>query len=52
MRQPAIAGKQLQVPVFKFLREPLIRLYGENWYEQLCQAANLLRTHKKQQKKK
>lgn len=44
-------GKQLQVPVFKFLREPLIRLYGENWYEQLCQAANLLRTHKKQQKK-
>ena len=40
-------GKQLQVPVFKFLKEPLIRLYGENWYEQLCQAANLLKTAKK-----
>lgn len=28
-------GKQLNVPVFKFLKEPLIRKYGEDWYEEL-----------------
>ena len=28
-------GKKLNVPVYKFLREPLIRKYGENWYKQL-----------------
>ncbi|MGZ5243953.1 MAG: DUF3109 family protein [Bacteroidia bacterium] len=28
-------GKQLQVPVFKFLKNPLIRKYGENWYKEL-----------------
>ena len=25
-------GKQLQVPLFKFLKEPLIRKFGEDWY--------------------
>ncbi len=29
-----LAGK-LQVPVYKFLKEPLIRKFGEAWYEQL-----------------
>ncbi len=28
-------GKSLDVPVFKFLKDPLIRKYGENWYEEL-----------------
>lgn len=28
-------GQQLNVPVFKFLKEPLIRKYGEPWYEEL-----------------
>lgn len=28
-------GKQLNVPVFKFLKEPLIRKYGKDWYEEL-----------------
>ncbi|MEJ1242479.1 DUF3109 family protein [Chryseolinea sp. T2] len=33
---PACAlGKELQVPVYKFLRDPLIRKYGEAWYEEL-----------------
>jgi hypothetical protein len=33
---PACAlGKELQVPVYKFLKEPLIRKYGEPWYEDL-----------------
>lgn len=28
-------GKELKVPVYKFLKEALIRKYGENWYEEL-----------------
>jgi len=28
-------GKQLQVPVYRFLKEALIRKYGEAWYEEL-----------------
>jgi len=28
-------GKQLDVPVYKFLKEPLIRKYGEDWYKEL-----------------
>ncbi|MEZ4913500.1 MAG: DUF3109 family protein [Chitinophagales bacterium] len=32
-------GKSLKVPVYKFLKEPLIRAYGEDFYEQLEGAA-------------
>ncbi|MCC6817391.1 MAG: DUF3109 family protein [Bacteroidia bacterium] len=28
-------GKKLNVPVFEFLKEPLIRHYGEEWFEDL-----------------
>ncbi len=28
-------GKQLKVPVYQFLKEPLIRRFGNDWYEQL-----------------
>jgi hypothetical protein len=28
-------GKKLDVPVYKFLKEPLIRKYGKDWYKQL-----------------
>jgi hypothetical protein len=31
-------GKELQVPVYKFLKDPLIRKYGENWYSELVKA--------------
>ncbi|MEM6299037.1 MAG: DUF3109 family protein [Bacteroidota bacterium] len=30
-------GKSLGVPVYKFLKEPLIRKYGEAWYAELVQ---------------
>lgn len=34
---PACAlGKELQVPLYKFLKEPLIRKYGEAWYNELA----------------
>ena len=41
-------GEQLQIPVYSFLKEPLIRLYGEDWYGKLTEAAKLL---KKQREK-
>lgn len=31
-------GKSLKVPLYKFLKEPLIRKYGEAWYAQLVLA--------------
>jgi hypothetical protein len=30
-------GKDLGVPVYKFLKEPLIRAYGEGWYQELVE---------------
>ena len=30
-------GEKLGVPVYKFLKEPLIRKYGEAWYQELCE---------------
>lgn len=37
---PACAlGKKLKVPVYQFLKEPLIRKYGEDFYEVLDQIA-------------
>ncbi|MDO4727627.1 MAG: DUF3109 family protein [Bacteroidota bacterium] len=32
-------GKSLQMPLYKFLKEPLIRKYGEDWYAELEQIA-------------
>lgn len=28
-------GEKMGVPVYKFLKEPLIRMYGDNWYTEL-----------------
>lgn len=33
-------GQNLNVPVYKFLKEPLIRQFGSEWYEQLEIAAD------------
>ncbi len=30
-----VCGNQLNVPVYKFLKTPLIRKYGEDWYNEL-----------------
>ncbi|MCE6990405.1 DUF3109 family protein [Dyadobacter sp. CY323] len=30
-------GQELGVPVYKFLKEPLIRAYGPGWYDQLTE---------------
>ena len=39
-------GKALGLPVYKFLKEPLIRRFGEAWYDELCEVANLFDTQK------
>ncbi|MFN3404079.1 MAG: DUF3109 family protein [Cytophagaceae bacterium] len=30
-------GEELGIPVYKFLKDPLIRKYGEDWYRELCE---------------
>ena len=35
-------GKALGLPVYKFLKEPLIRRFGEAWYQELCEVAEQL----------
>ena len=35
-----ILGRHLKVPIYEFLKEPLIRKFGENWYNQLKLVAN------------
>jgi hypothetical protein len=36
--QPACDnGKKLDLPLYKFLKDPLIRKYGEEWYKKLLQ---------------
>ncbi|MBQ0735016.1 DUF3109 family protein [Aquimarina celericrescens] len=38
-----ILGKELQVPVYKFVKEALIRKFGENWYIELEKVAEKLK---------
>jgi len=30
-------GEKLSVPVYKFLKDPLIRRFGQDWYQRLCE---------------
>ncbi len=39
-------GKALGLPVYQFLKEPLIRRFGEAWYEELCDVAKIFETPK------
>lgn len=45
-------GKELQVPVYKFLKEPLIRKYGEAWYQELEELIEESMAEKKEKKVK
>lgn len=36
-------GRKLNLPLYRFLREPLIRRFGEAWYRELCDVADELR---------
>lgn len=35
-------GRELKVPVYKFLKDSLVRKYGEAWYNELCDVAEAL----------
>ncbi len=34
-KSAVVKGEELRLPLYKFLREPLIRRFGEEWYEEL-----------------
>lgn len=35
-------GRQLHLPLYQFLREPLLRRFGPEWYDELCAVARQL----------
>ena len=35
-------GQALDLPLYRFLKEPLIRRFGEAWYQELCDVADEL----------
>lgn len=37
-------GRELHIPVYKFLKAPLIRRFGKEWYDELCQVAKEINT--------
>ena len=46
--KPAVElGKREGVELYKFLKEPLIRKFGEKWYTELCDTVELLEKEKK-----
>ncbi len=36
-----VCGEKLDVPIYKFLKQPLIRKYGKDWFKQLEKSAKL-----------
>lgn len=36
-------GEELELPLYVFLKEPLIRRFGEEWYAELCAVADELK---------
>ena len=45
-KDAVVKGRALGLPVYQFLKEPLIRRFGEAWYEELCEVANLFDSQK------
>ena len=41
-KDAVIKGKQLNLPVYKFLEGPLTRRFGVEWYKELCEVAEQL----------
>ena len=39
-----VKGKDLQLPLYRFLREPLVRRFGQDWYDELLSLADSLRS--------
>ena len=41
-REGVRKGQQLQLPLYRFLRGPLVRRFGQEWYDELCDIAKEL----------
>lgn len=42
--RPAVKkGCELDLPIYRFLKAPLIRRFGEEWYRELCEVAEQLK---------
>lgn len=42
--RPAVElGRKLDIPVYKFLKEPLIRVFGQTWWDECCIVAEELK---------
>jgi len=39
-RDAVVRGRELDIPLYKFLKEPLIRRFGSEWYDELCNVAD------------
>lgn len=39
-------GAKLDLPVYKFLKQPLIRRFGEDWYKEMCEVAKMIENEK------
>ncbi len=35
-----VCGKKMHLPIYQFLKEPLIRRFGQDWYDELCLVAD------------
>ena len=46
-----LLGQKENVPVYKFLKEPLVRKFGEDWYKELENVAEELRKQKEREYK-
>lgn len=42
-RDAVVKGRELGMPVYRFLAEPLRRRFGNEWYDELCELADQLR---------
>ncbi len=43
-----VLGRELKVEIYKFLEAPLVRKYGQAWYEELCRQIEERKQEKKQ----
>lgn len=41
-------GKKLNLPIYRFLRKPLIQEFGQEWYDELCLVAEELKKQNRQ----
>lgn len=41
-RQAVSKGRELGLPLYRFLRDPLIKRFGQAWYDELCEVADAL----------